>query len=100
MRYRRNRQTHQRLIVLASLSMIAPSITRIAYVPLIPIDSTAFTLLATYLFLAVPFLIDRRSRGKVHPVIKWGVPGYVVSQILFIGVIPATTWGRTAAFFL
>ena len=96
--FRKNRSFHMRLILLASLSMIAPSITRVAYLPVIPIDGTAFTLLATYVFLLIPVLMDRHYEGRVHPSFKVGIPAYAVTQILALGLLPATSFGREMAF--
>lgn len=95
---RGNQAAHKRLIILASLSMISASVTRIAYLPFIPIDGTAFTLLSTYVFLAIPILIDKIRFGVVHPVLKWGVPLYLVTQIICVGILPGTELGRRIAF--
>lgn len=97
--FRKHRETHKRLMIMASLSMIAPSMTRLAYLPFVPIDGTAFTLLSTYLFLAVPYVIDRCTLESVHPVIKYGIPVYALTQILALGVMPTTDFGRDFAFF-
>jgi len=89
---------HMRFMLLASLSMIAPSITRVAYLPMIPIDGTAFTLLVTYGALTVPILMDRCYEGRVHAVFKIGIPAYAVTQLLALGIVPATSFGRSFAF--
>ena len=95
---RRRSAHHKRFILLASLSMMAASITRFAYLPIIPIDGTAFTLLSTYLLLAVPLVIDLRRHGRIHPVLKYGTGIYVVTQLLAMGVLPGTDFGRGLAF--
>lgn len=78
--FRKRGDLHRPLIFLASQSMVAPSVTRIAYQPVIPIDGAAFTLLVTYLFVLTPFALDRFARGRIHFVFKVGVPLYVVTQ--------------------
>ena len=96
--FRKKLHAHKRFMVLASLSMVSASVTRIAFLPMMPIDGTLLTLLSTYVFLLVPVIIDRIVFGRVHPVLKWGVPLYAVTQILFIGLIPSTEIGQLMAF--
>jgi len=93
--YRTKRDLHFGFMVLASLSMMSASITRFAYLPVIPIDGTAFTLLLTYLLLSTPLLIDRLTVGRIHPVFKFGVPIYALTQLLSIGLIPGTQFGKS-----
>ncbi|MDB4322333.1 hypothetical protein N9975_01825 [bacterium] len=89
---------HKRFMVLASLSMVSASVTRIAFLPFVPVDGTVVTLLSTYGFLLVPVVIDRIAFGRVHPVLKWSIPLYIVTQILCIGFLPSTEFGRAMAF--
>ena len=96
--FRKKLHCHKRFMVLASLSMISASATRIAYLPLIPIDGLLFVLLSTYGFLLVPIIIDRVVFGRVHPVLKWCVPIYIVTQLICIGFLPSTGIGRAIAF--
>ncbi len=98
--FRRRMQIHKRLIVLASLSMMAASITRFAYLPIIPIDGTAFTLLSTFTLLAIPLIIDRYKHGKIYPSLKYGTAIYVITLLIAMGVMPATAIGRQLAFSL
>lgn len=96
--YRGVSAMHKRFMLLASLSMISASVTRIAYLPFVPIDGTAMTLLMTYALLIAPLAIDRVVEGKIHPVLKWGVPAYVATQLFAIAYIPSTVVGREMAF--
>ena len=96
---RKRSQAHKRFMLLASLSMMAASITRFAYLPIIPIDGTAFTLLTTYALLATPLVIDRIRDKKIHPVLFYGTAIYVVTQLAAMGVMPSTAIGRELAFF-
>lgn len=95
---RRHPPVHKRFIVLAALSMIPASVTRIAFLPMVPIDGTAFTLLSTYILLAIPIFIDRVRFEAIHPVLKWGVPCYAITQIVCVGILPTTEIGRQMAF--
>lgn len=98
--FRRKVQIHKRLMVLASLSMMAASITRFAYLPIVPIDGTAFTLMLTFTLLAVPLIIDRVKHGKIYPALKYGTAVYVLTLLIAMGVMPATAIGRNLAFSL
>lgn len=96
--YRAQLQAHKRFMLMASLSMISASITRVAFLPFIPVDGMAVTLLGTYGLLVAPMIMDRIIFKSVHPVFKWGVPLYVITQIVCIGMLPATEIGRAIAF--
>ena len=98
--FRRRASIHKRLMILASLSMVSASITRFAYLPIIPIDGTVFTLLLTFALLAVPLVIDRAKHGKIQPSLKYGTAIYVVTLLFAIGFMPTTQIGRDLAFFL
>lgn len=96
--FRKKLHLHKRFMILASLSMISASVTRVAFLPIIPIDGMIVTLLSTYALLLVPVFIDRIAFGRVHSVLKWGVPIYIITQIIFIGFMPSTQIGQTIAF--
>ena len=96
--YRASGQAHKRFMLLASLSMMSASITRFAFLPIVPIDGTAFTLLLTYALLITPLVIDRVQHGKIHPVLLYGTVIYVVTQLLAMALLPATTIGQRIAF--
>lgn len=96
--YRRRTQLHKRFMLLAALSMMSASVSRIGFLPFVTVDGTTVTLLITYALLITPVVIDRVQQQRVHPVLKWGVPAYIVTQFLCIGLIPATEIGRKLAF--
>lgn len=89
---------HKRFMLLASLSMVSASVTRVAFLPFVPIDGMLLTLLTTYILFICPVIFDRVAFGKVHAVYKWAVPGYIISQIFFIGIIPVSGFGQALAF--
>ncbi|MBY6192095.1 hypothetical protein KUV22_16850 [Microbulbifer agarilyticus] len=95
---RKDVHAHKRLMLLASLSMISASVTRVAYLPGVPIDGTALVLLSTYGLLVAPVLMDRFKFGAVHPVFKWGIPLYISTQIICIAIMPGTELGKLIAF--
>lgn len=96
--YRKQLHLHKRFMLMAALTMIPASITRIAFLGIIPIDGTLLTLLTTYILWLTPVVMDRLIFKAVHPVFKWGVPIYFVTQIICIGFIPSTGLGRVIAF--
>ncbi|MGB0920454.1 MAG: hypothetical protein ACPG1C_03925 [Alphaproteobacteria bacterium] len=96
--YRTRPAVHRRFMMLAALSMISASVTRFAYLPFMPIDGTALTLLMTYGLLIAALVVDRVQHGQVHAVLKWGVPSYAVTQILALGALPSTDLGLALAF--
>jgi hypothetical protein len=96
--FRKNLHLHKRFMLMASLSMISASVTRVAFLPIVPVDGMAVTLLSTYALLLAPVIIDRITFRGVHPVLKWSVPIYVITQIICIGFIPTTKVGQAIAF--
>jgi hypothetical protein len=68
--YRRRRsETHKRLMLLATISILTPAIARMRYIweggPLLPIGGTC-------LFVVACLLYDRLSHGRIHPAFLWG----------------------------
>lgn len=96
--YRKQLHLHKRFMLMAALTMIPASITRIAFLGIIPINGTVLTLLTTYILWLTPLVIDRLKFNAVHPVFKWGVPIYFVTQLFCIGFMPTTGLGRAIAF--
>jgi len=66
---RRRSETHKRLMLLATISILTPAIARLRYLwglgPLIPIVGTC-------LFVVACLVYDRRAHGRVHPAFLWG----------------------------
>lgn len=97
--YRKRPEVHKRFMLLASLSMMIASITRVAYLPIVPMDGSLFTLLSSYVLIATPLVLDRLENGRIHPALKYGTLAYAVSQIVTMAVIPSTSIGQSLAFF-
>jgi uncharacterized membrane protein YozB (DUF420 family) len=66
---RRRSETHKRLMLLATISILTPAIARMRYIweggPLLPIGGTC-------LFVVACLLYDRLSHGRIHPAFLWG----------------------------
>ncbi|SDD40247.1 hypothetical protein [Kordiimonas lacus] len=95
---RRDPASHKRYMLLASLSMVAASLTRVVYLPFVPLDGTALTLLGTFGLFAVPMVMDKKKQGRVHPVLKWGTLVYVITLIISMAILPGMTQIQNLAF--
>jgi uncharacterized membrane protein YozB (DUF420 family) len=66
---RQRSETHKRLMLLATISILTPAIARMRYIwgpgPLIPIVGTC-------LFVVACLVYDRLAHGRVHPAFLWG----------------------------
>jgi hypothetical protein len=86
---RLNPQSHKRLMLLATISVITPAIARWPGV-------TQFGPLAffglTDLFLVALAIWDFRSRGRLHPTTLWGGAALVVSQPLRLLASGTPVW--------
>jgi CHASE2 domain-containing sensor protein len=66
---RRRSETHKRLMLLATISILTPAIARLRYIwgpgPVFPIVGTCLFVLACLVY-------DRLAHGRVHPAFLWG----------------------------
>ncbi len=63
---RRNPQAHKRLMLIAMIDMLQPSLGRI------PFPHPAIGIFLPILFLLPLFVWDWRTRGRIHPATLWG----------------------------
>jgi len=66
---RRDPQTHKRLMMIAMVDMMRPSLGR--FLPLLGAPGPV-ALMGPLLFLLPQFVFDLRTRGKIHPATLWG----------------------------
>jgi hypothetical protein len=94
-RCRRKPDSHKRLMLLASISLAAPSVNRLfgwtaeiwPVLDVIPrVPATLSTIAA---LLAATVLHDLLTRGRVHPAFGWGAPGYFAWLIGTGFIVPA-----------
>ncbi len=87
--YRRKPETHKRLMLLATIAILAAAIARWPYVagtgPLVFFGLTD-------LFIAAGWLYDLKTRGKVHPAFLWGGLALIASQPLRLAVAGTDAW--------
>lgn len=87
--------SHKRLMLLATASLIAPGISRLPSVGLLPAAGLA-TLAATVLPVICAW-IDRRAHGRLHPAYLWG-GGFLVLSQPARGILAASSaWQQFAA---
>jgi hypothetical protein len=86
---RRNKEAHKRLMLLAYASIIAAATARLPGV--IAFGPPAFFGLAL-VFVVVGVIYDRTSRGRVHPVYKWGGTILLLSVPLRLAISSTPLW--------
>ena len=81
---RQHTDTHKRLLVLASVVIVGPALSRWRYFPSFlgepPIDEAYGTLAQLVLLLVLP-AYDLVSRRRVHPATAWGVGGFIAGHV-------------------
>jgi hypothetical protein len=80
---------HKRLMLLATIALLAPALARIGL--LIGVPGPALPLGGTIVFVASAWLYDRKAQGRVHPAFLWG------GLLLVLSIPLRFLIGRTAA---
>jgi hypothetical protein len=86
--FRRNKEAHKRLMLLASVSIVAAAFARIAGIAMNPF---VFFGLAG-LFIVAGVVYDTASRGRVHPAYVWGGAVFVISVPLRLALSGTGAW--------
>lgn len=86
---RRNKEAHKRLMLLAYVSIIAAATARLPGV--LPLGPPAFFGMAL-MFVVAGVIYDFVSRGRVHPVYKWGGTLLLISVPLRLAVSSTPMW--------
>jgi hypothetical protein len=97
-RYRRQPQTHKRLMLLATISILDAATARWP-IALVATSSWAYYAFAD-LFIAAAVAYDVASRRRVHPAYVWGGLLIVVSQLLRDVVGRTDAWHAVARLIL
>ena len=93
-RFRRDPQTHKRLMILATISILDAAVARLPFAFLRSSDWNYIP--TTDLFLAAAILYDFVSRRSVHRAYIWGGALLVVEQALRIPVGETEAWKTIA----
>jgi hypothetical protein len=88
--FRRQLETHKRLMTLSMISLLAAPIARMNFLPLPPGPPTFFGL--ADLFIVAMLVFDLSTRGKVHPATIWGGLLIVASQPLRLMISGTAPW--------
>jgi len=90
---RGRRETHKRLMLLATIALLTPAIARFRFFmpggPLLAIGGTTLFVLACMGY-------DRLSHGRIHPAFLWGGLFLIVSLPARFAVGPTDAWGALA----
>ena len=93
-RFRRDPQTHKRLMTLATISILDAAVARL---PFAFLRSSSWNYLPTTdVFLLAALLYDLASRRRVHPAYLWGGLVLVVEQSLRIPIGETEAWKTIA----
>lgn len=97
---RRDRESHKRLILLATISALAPAWLRLRHLfPAVPSPFVTFSLLADSLVL-VAIARDWITLRRVHPVYLWAGGGMIVVHLIELMAIRSEPWLRLARWLL
>lgn len=86
---RRDPQSHKRLIMLATITLLAAAIARW---PVLSAFGPPAYFGCTDLFIVALGVWDFRSRGKLHPVTLWGGLLVIASQPLRLAIMGTDAW--------
>jgi hypothetical protein len=96
---RRNAQAHKRLMLLASMSIVAPALARIAQWPVLgPPVNAQFVVLAvvgSFLLVGVLLIYDLVTRRRPHPATFAGGAFLVAAKLVAVLAIAQSGLGRS-----
>jgi hypothetical protein len=88
--YRHRPETHKRLMLLATLSLLAAAVARLPTA--LAAAGPLFYFGVVDLLILTGVLYDRVTRGKVHPVYVWGGLAILASQVIRIALSGTSAW--------
>jgi hypothetical protein len=100
---RRNAETHKRLMLLASISIIQPALARVFRWPVFAgMDATPLELSvgASFLFVLALVIYDMRKFRKIHNVTLAGGLFFIVCKITGVFLLSGTQFGQAAMLWL
>jgi hypothetical protein len=87
---RRDAQAHKRLMLLATVNLLAAAFARWPVVH--PIGNPFLYFGLADLFIVAMAVRDLRTRGRLHPVVLWGGLAIIVSQPLRLAISGTPAW--------
>jgi hypothetical protein len=97
--FRRDAETHKRLMILATINIIDAAIARFPVAAISAHGPPAFYAIQDLLILA-GFAYDKFTRGRVHRAYFWGGGLILLSQPLFLAISGTRPWLAFADLFL
>jgi hypothetical protein len=92
--FRRQAETHKRLMLVATISLLGAAMARVTGTPGAGGPPVFFGV--PDLMILAGVLYDRRTRGRVHPAYKWGGGFVVGSQIARLALLKSAAWMAVA----
>jgi hypothetical protein len=92
--FRRQAETHKRLMLIATISLLSAAMARVTGTPGAGGPPVFFGV--PDLLILAGALYDRRTRGHVHPAYKWGGGFVVGSQIVRLALLKSAAWMAVA----
>jgi len=89
--YRRQAETHKRLMLLSSAAILEAAVGRLPLDIVVQTAPLSFYLGAD-LVIAAGIVHDKLTRGTVHPVWLWGGGALILSQLLRIAIMHSEPW--------
>ena len=94
---RKDRESHARWLLLATLVVVWPAWFRFRhYFPSVPRPDVWFAIVLAYSWVLVAAVRDWWVRGSVHPVLAWGGLAVVFEQTLEVFAFDSAWWRATA----
>lgn len=94
---RRDRESHARWMLLATLVVLWPAWFRFRHwFPQVPRPEVWFALVLAYVWIVAAMARDRITRGAVHPVLAWAGSAVIIEQSLEVIAFDSAPW-RLAA---
>lgn len=91
--WRRDGESHKRLLLLATISALAPAWLRLRHLVPVPNPFVTYSLLADSLLL-VAIAADWITRRRIHPVYLWGGGIMVAVHLVELWAIESAPWQR------
>jgi uncharacterized membrane protein YozB (DUF420 family) len=87
--WRRERDTHRRLMLLATIAILPPAFARFRW---FGFGGPPVAIGGTCLFVVASMLWDRRVHGRIHPALLWGGGLLMLSLPLRFALTQSETW--------
>ena len=94
--FRQKADIHKRLMLLASISISLPALSRIAQFPVVDLPAPIFSFLGILTLLAILVIFDKMHTNGIHRVTWVGSSAMLATLILFGFVISNTEFARTS----